>query len=173
MNPLIHGEVGWLLGHRLAARRDRVLVALAGVAPDLDGLSLAWGEAAYARWHHVLTHGLFAALVCSVVLGALARQRLQVALWSCLAFHAHLLCDLAGSGPGWPLVYGWPWSVSEVSWAGQWNLASWQNAVFGLGVTLGGLAAAAWVGRTPFELISARLDAAVVKTLAARFRFRR
>lgn len=169
MNPLVHGELGWLVGHRLAARRDRALVTLAGVLPDLDGLTLLAGEDAYARWHHLLTHGIVAATACAALLAAVARQRLAVAALAFAAFHLHLLCDLAGSGVGWPIFYLWPFDGVAVGWSGGWELASWQNTVIGLGVTLGCLGAALLVGRTPVELLSPRADGAVVRTLVARF----
>jgi hypothetical protein len=58
-----HLVLSWLLGHRLSERRDRRLVAWAGVAPDLDALTVLGGLDFYGQWHHVLTHGLTAALV--------------------------------------------------------------------------------------------------------------
>jgi hypothetical protein len=142
---------------------------MAGVLPDVDGLSLLGGQAAYARWHHVLTHGVLAALLAALVLGALARRHLAVAALTLVAFHLHLLCDLVGSGPGWGLAYLWPFSPGEISWKGQWNLASWQNALTGLLVTLAALGCALPLGRTPFELASTVGDGHVVRTLRARF----
>lgn len=170
MNPIVHAELSWLAGARLDARRDRVLVALAGVVPDVDGLTLLAGEEAYGRYHHVFTHGLVSALVCGVVFGAIAKRKLVVGLLSVAAFHLHLLCDLAGSGPGWPITYLYPFSHVETMWSGQWNLASWQNTLIGLAATLGVLACALPLGRTAVELFSVTLDAKVVATLRARFR---
>lgn len=169
MNPIVHAELSWLAGVRLTDRRDRVLVTLAGVVPDVDGLSLAWGVDSYARWHHVLTHGLVAAVVVALVFGALARRRLVVGALSFAAFHLHLLCDLAGSGPGWPITYLAPFSRAETMWSGQWNLASWQNSVIGLAATLVVLACALPFGRTIVELFSVKADLKVVATLRARF----
>ncbi|MBL8955965.1 MAG: metal-dependent hydrolase [Myxococcaceae bacterium] len=169
MNPIVHGELSWLLAQRLAARRDRALVVAAGVLPDLDGLTLLWGEEAYGRWHHVLTHGFVAALAVSLSLAAFARERLAVFALCVAAFHLHLACDLAGSGPGWPIHYLWPFSLHETMWAGQWNLASWQNTLIGLIATLSCLACALWKGRTPVELFSLAADAKVVATIKARF----
>jgi len=71
-----------------------------------------------------------------VLFGALAKQRLLVGALSFVAFHLHLLCDLAGSGPGWPIWYLYPLSLNETMWSGQWNLASWQNSLIGLAATL-------------------------------------
>jgi hypothetical protein len=169
MNPIVHAELSWLLTLRLRERRDRVLVTLAGLAPDVDGLTLLGGEALYGRYHHVLTHGYLAALVTMALCTALARQRLWVAGLSLAAFHLHLLCDLAGSGPGWPIHYYFPHSMKEWFWKGQWNLASWQNTLIGLAATLACLACALRWRRTAVELLSTRWDAEVTRTLRRRF----
>ena len=169
MNPIVHAELSWLLTLRLRERRDRVLVTLAGLAPDVDGLTLLAGEELYARYHHVLTHGYLAALVTMAICTALARQRLWVAGLSLAAFHLHLLCDLAGSGPGWPIHYYFPHSMKEWFWEGQWNLASWQNTLVGLVATLACQACALRWRRTAVELLSPRWDAEVTRTLRRRF----
>ncbi len=170
VNPLIHAELSWLTGARLAERRDRVLVVLAGVAPDLDGLTLLAGEEAYGKWHHVVTHGLLSAGAFALILAAFARRKAAVLALSFAAFHLHLLCDLAGSGPGWPISYLWPFSSRELMWSGQWDLASWQNTVIGLVATLSVLACALPLGRTAVELFSLKADAAVVATVRARLK---
>jgi hypothetical protein len=169
MNPIVHAELSWLMAQRLEVRRDRVLVACAGLAPDLDGLSILGGGELYARYHHLLFHGYVGALVTAAVCAALARRKRAVAALALGAFHLHLLCDLAGSGPGWPLWYFWPTSLREWYWDGQWDLASWQNSVIGLGATLVCLACALRYRRTAVELLSARWDTEVVRTLRARF----
>lgn len=170
MSPIVHAELSWLLAQSLRERRDRILVTCAGLAPDLDGLGLLGGRELYERYHHVLFHGYVGALVTVLVCAALARARSRVALLSLLAFHLHLLCDLAGSGPGWPILYFWPTSHLEWFWEGQWNLASWQNAVIALAATLAALSCALlrWQ-RTPVELLSPRWDVEVVRTLRRRF----
>ena len=169
MNPIVHAELAWLAAQGLRERRDRILVTCAGLAPDLDGLTLLAGEAAYIRYHHVIFHGYVGAIVTAVACAALARQRLRVAALSLFTFHLHLLCDLAGSGPGWPIYYYWPTSMREWFWQGQWNLASWQNAVIGLITTLLCLACALRFRRTFVEVFSARWDAEVTRTLRRRF----
>lgn len=173
MNPIIHAELGWLVAQPLRHRRDRILVTVAAIAPDVDGLTLLAGEAAYARWHHVVAHGFVAAGVTAVVVALFARERAKAALLSLMAFHLHLLCDLAGSGPDWPILYSWPFSVTEWSWEGQWDLASWQNSVIGMAVTLTALLVALVARRTPVELFSVTADQKVVETLRKRFRMAR
>ncbi len=150
-------------------------MTLAGVAPDVDGLSLLAGQEAYARWHHVLSHGLPAALLLCGLLAWRAEDKRGTFLLGLLAFHLHLVCDLAGSGDfalggsGWPVLYLWPLDHVELSWSGQWDLVSWQNTLIGLLATLACLLAALRWNRTPVELFSPTADAAVVRTVRGRF----
>lgn len=169
MNPIIHGGIGWLTAQGLKERRDRILVTVAGVAPDLDGLTVLGGVELYGKYHHVLFHGYAGALVTAAVCAALARQRLAVGLLSLLSFHLHIVCDLAGSGPGWPIHYWWPTSMESWFWNGQWDLASWQNSTIGFAVILLCLGCALVFRRTFVEVFSVRADAKVVSALRARF----
>ena len=80
-----------------------------------------------------------------------------------IAFHIHLLLDLIGSkGPDgyeWPIEYLYPFN-REISlvWAGQWELNSWQNEVFG-GILIGMCVYIAIKHRqSPIEVISSRID---------------
>lgn len=168
MNPIVHAELSWLAAQGLGERRDRRLVVLAGLAPDLDGLTILLGGGAFERWHHVLTHGLTAALLVAAACGAAARRRLATALGALLAFHLHLACDLVGSGPDWPLRYLWPWSGVDWSWRGGWELEAWPNQLIGLLATLACLALARPLGRTVVEVASARVDALVVEAVRRR-----
>ena len=100
------------------------------------------GVDAYGRWHHVLTHGALSAVLLCGALTFFARRKRPVFVLSLATFHLHLLCDLAGSGPGWTIHYYWPTSMREWYWKGQWDLASWQNALVGMVATLACLACA-------------------------------
>lgn len=171
MSPIIHAGVGWLLGAKLPTRRDRVVATVAAVIPDLDGLTLLGGEQLYADWHHKLAHGAPFAVVV-VIAAALLTRRTSTTIVAALAFHSHVVCDLAGSGPGWPIWYLWPFS--DVAWlpSWQWDLASWQNSVFGAATIAVCLWCGVALGRTPVEVVSPRADAAVAATLRARFKRR-
>jgi hypothetical protein len=168
MSPIIHGCVGWLLGQPLEHRRDRIAITVAAVAPDLDGVGLLVSEELYVEWHHRLAHGAIFAVVTAVAAGLVCRSK-KAALLGVLAFHSHVLMDLAGSGPGWPILYWYPFADTEWLPSWQWNLASWQNSVFGLATVLVCLAMALRFRRTPVELFSPRADARVVATLRHRF----
>jgi inner membrane protein len=169
MNPIVHAELSWLAAQGLADRRDRRLVLLAGIAPDLDGLSILGGLASFDRWHHVATHGIAAALVVTALCAGAARRRAGVALLAFAAFHLHLACDLVGSGPGWSIYYLWPFSRADWSWSGAWELDAWQNQVIGLVAVLACLWTALPLGRTLVEVVSTRLDALVVEAVRRRF----
>ena len=122
-----HLMLSWVVGHRLTTRRDRALIVWAGLAPDLDGLSLIAGADAYGRWHHVLTHGLFAGVLVGTLLAWSGKDRVKVWWLSLCAFHLHLACDLLGSGVGWPIQYLWPFSETLYATPYGWELDSWQN----------------------------------------------
>jgi hypothetical protein len=158
MSPLTHLLASWIVAVKTTDNlRDRRLVTLAGVAPDLDGLGIvvdiANGSFArnrpfyYPEYHHWLTHGLPAAMVCAVVLTAFGRQRWRVFWLALLTFHLHLFFDLLGSrGPDkwdlWPIYYFGPISRNPMwVWQHQWRLDGWQN----MAITLALLVWSLWL----------------------------
>jgi hypothetical protein len=162
--------------------KERVLVIVAGVAPDLDGLGvipelltrrtahpLLW----FSLYHHQL-HTLAFGLLVGGLSFAVASHRWTTGLLALLSFHLHLLGDiLGGRGPDgyqWPIPYLEPFShAGQLAWSGQWALNAWPNFV----ITLCLLAAVfylAWLrGHSPLEMLSARADRAFVATLRLRF----
>jgi len=183
MSPVTHFLAGWAVANATALnRRERIAVTLASVAPDIDGLGvlpelltrhsahpLLW----FSEYHHAL-HTLWFAMVVSVLAASVATRKWKTAGLAFLAFHLHLLCDLAGSrgpeGYPWPIPYlrpfsdGWQWN-----WQGQWPLNSWENfAVTGVLLLLT-LAIVQKCGRSPVEMFSLRADRVVVTAIRARF----
>jgi hypothetical protein len=182
LSPFTHLLLGWTVAESVPlSRRDRGLVTLAAVIPDLDGAGILVDFATgtdpvgglYTDYHHVLGHNLPAALIVSALAFAVANRRTLCAALVFVSFHLHLLGDLVGSaGPGgsiWSIAYLYPFSDQAFAWQGQWELNAWPNllttAVL-LGVTL---VLAVRRGRTPVELVSERADAAVVGALRERF----
>ena len=186
MHVVTHLLAGWTLAeHTTKSRRDRALVAWAGVVPDLDGLGLIVDAIAgwfggtmqwYDRFHHSLTHGLPAAIACTALFAAFARDRIRAAVLVFASFHLHLLGDLLGSRGAdvraiWPIQYLAPLSdAMTVEWSGQWPLTSWQNTT--ITVTLMGYALMLAVqrGYSPVSLFSDKADAVFIHTLRNRFR---
>jgi len=187
VNVLTHLLADWTLAAPTqGSRRDRALVAWAGVLPDLDGAGLLVDFAArllglaetsyYQDYHRLWGHGLPAALLIALAAGACARQRARVAAWSFAAVHLHLLMDLAGSRGGdpediWPIHYLMPLSRDwTVAWAGQWELVSWQNTLITALLIAASLALALRYRCSPCELVSPGADRRVVAALEARWR---
>jgi len=184
VNPVTHFLVSWGVANAAALeRRDRAIVTLAGVAPDLDGLGaipelltrssahpLDW----FSRYHHVLGHNVGFALVVTGASFALATKRWKAAALACAAFHLHLLCDVLGArgpdGDQWPIPYLMPFSHAwQWTWSGQWALDGWQNFAI-TGAMLALMFYLAWArGYSALEMVSLRADGAFVRALRERF----
>jgi LexA-binding, inner membrane-associated putative hydrolase len=169
VHPPIHLALSWLVGHRLRHRRDRVLVTWAGVVPDVDAISRLWGIGAYSRYHHVLAHGLVAAVLVALACWAAAKERWKVLVLALATFHLHLICDLLGSGVDkepWSITYLWPWSDKEIYVTFGWDLSSPQNGL----IWLAAVALTVWIGikqgHTFAEtFMTAHADAKIVEVL--------
>jgi inner membrane protein len=180
MNPASHFLISWTIANTAGIpRRDRALVTLSGVIPDIDGIGiiaelltenttmpLIW----YSKYHHVLGHNLGLSLLLAAVVFSLSIRRWVSAVLAFIAFHLHLLGDLVGSrGPDgyqWPIPYFFPLSTDwTLTWEGQWELNAWPNILVTLlifGITL----YLAWKrGRSPLEMISLKADTAFVAKL--------
>jgi inner membrane protein len=183
MSPATHFLTGWILANSASlSRRERAIVTLAGVAPDVDGLGivveyltrnsnhpLEW----FSKYHHSL-HSLPFAVVVAIAAFALATQRFKTAGLAFLSFHIHLLEDLVGSrGPDgyqWPIPYLMPFSrACEFTWHGQWALNAWPNFAITIGLLVVTFYLAWKRGFSPLEIVSIKLDATFVATLRARF----
>lgn len=186
MNPITHLLASWSIAEVAGLEeRDRAVVSWAGLAPDLDGLGIVVDSAArllgfsdpalYGRFHHVLLHGLFGALLLPALGLAFARRRLAAFLWAFAAVHVHLACDLVGSrGPAgddvWPIHYLAPFTDAVTfSWQGQWPLNAWPNIVFTLGLLAFAFSRTARMGHSPVSLVSSRAHEAFVAAVRNRW----
>jgi membrane-bound metal-dependent hydrolase YbcI (DUF457 family) len=184
MSPVTHLFLSWAIANAPGlARRDRALVTLAGVAPDLDALGaipelltrdtahpLLW----FSEYHRVLTHNLLFGVLLTGAAFLTATRRFEAALLALLTFHLHLVCALAGArGPDgqlWTVPYLLPFTERwQWAWEGQWALNAWPNLL----ITLLALAATfflAWRrGFSPLEMVSTAADRAFVGALRRRF----
>ncbi|HTA25684.1 MAG TPA: metal-dependent hydrolase [Terriglobales bacterium] len=183
MSPITHFLTGWVFANCFKLqRRDRDLVTLASVAPDIDGLGivpelltrnsthpLMW----FSNYHHSL-HTLAFACVMAIIAFLAARQKWKTAILAFFSFHLHLFEDLLGSrGPDgyqWPIPYLKPFSSDlYLSWSGQWALNAWPNVL----LTVALLTITFWLawrrGFSPLEMISTKADSAFVAALRRRF----
>ncbi|HWY19643.1 MAG TPA: metal-dependent hydrolase [Candidatus Acidoferrum sp.] len=183
MSPITHFFSGWVFANCFDLKqRDRALVTLACVAPDLDGLGiipelltrnlahlLLW----FSLYHHSL-HNLMFAVVIALIAFALATQKWKTALLALLSFHIHLFEDVLGSrGPDgyqWPIPYLAPFSSSlQLVWHGQWGLNAWPNVLLTIVLLLITLWLTRRKGFSPLEMISAKADSALVTALRRRY----
>ena len=183
MSPLTHFLAGWLTANAAPlSRRERALVTVAGVIPDLDGVGLVAerltrGSAHPLTWwtdyHHVLGHNLGCGLAVTVAGFALATRRRRTAALVAVSFHLHLLGDLVGArgpdGDPWPIPYLLPFSSAwQLTWSGQWALNAWPNFLI-TAVALGFTLRLTWQrGYSPLESFSTRADRALVTALRNR-----
>ncbi len=186
MSPITHALAGWVVANADSKNtpRERALIAFAGVAPDLDGLTIVaeWASRFtkspvtwWSDYHHVFCHNIGFGIVLVGICAAFSKRRLATACWACLAFHLHLFCDILGSrGPGgeiWEVPYLLPFSrAGTIVWSGQWPLNGWPNFVVTAICVWLTFVFAAKRGCSPLEIISARADAAFVGALRKRFR---
>jgi inner membrane protein len=184
MSPVTHFLTGWVFANTARiGRRDRALVTLSVVVPDVDGLGiiaelltrnsqhpLLW----FSQYHHSL-HNLAFAVAITLLAFVLAEQRWKTAALCFLGFHLHLMEDLLGSrgpdGDQWPIPYLAPFSGAlNLSWHGQWGLNAWPNFAITLAL-LGMTLYLAWArGYSPLEMVSERADHELVAALRRRFR---
>jgi inner membrane protein len=182
MNPLTHLLASWIVAAKTTDNlRDRRLVTLAGVVPDLDGLGIVidYANGAYTNghfyyyqsYHHFWTHGLPAAVVCAILMAALARRRWRVLGLAFLTFHLHLLCDFFGSrgpdpGDKWYLFYLAPWKNHPMwAWKHQWPLDGWQNWAITTALYIWALCIAVKKGDSFVGVINHRWDRVFVGVL--------
>jgi len=184
MSPFTHLIGSWLIASATTNNpRDRKLVTLAGVLPDVDGLGIvadvvgSWisGKECtfqyYQQYHHLWLHGWPGAIAISILLMSFARRRWRVLLLCLLTFHLHLLCDLVGSrGPDigdlWPICYSEPLFRHPIwFWKGQWQLDGWQNRLIFLVLFAASIWLAVKRGYSFVEVISERADKVFVQVL--------
>jgi hypothetical protein len=184
MSPVTHFMAGWIVANSCDLnRRDRAIVTVAGVVPDLDSLGIiadqltrGWQQPLtwFSDYHHVLAHNIGAGFIVTIVALLLSARRFAAAALAFLSFHVHLLCDLAGSrGPDgyqWPIHYVYPFSRGfELTWSGQWELNAWPNFLITALLVAMTLYLAWSRGFSPVEIFSVRADRSIVKTLRRRF----
>jgi inner membrane protein len=185
VSPVTHFFSGWVLANAasVGSRRDRALVTLSAVIPDVDGLGiiaevltrnsshpLLW----FSQYHHLL-HNLAFAVVVTAVGFLLAREQWKTAGLCFLGFHLHLFEDLLGSrgpdGDQWPIPYLAPFSSAlSLTWRGQWSLNAWPNFAITMALVAVTLYLAWARGYSPVEMVSERADRELVAVLRRRFR---
>ena len=163
MSPIAHMQFGWWFAHwGDFTRGQRAFIALAGAAPDLDGITFLAGSDLYYRTHHILFHNV-AAVIAFALLSAVFWRRPRVMALGVFSFTMHMVEDYLTSA--W-VQHPWlPFSSAGVNlgddlpgWLVQ-GVFQFVAMVFILGMTV-------WIyrryGRTPLEILSPALDRLVV-----------
>ena len=185
-----HLIISWFAAEAVGvdSPRERRIIALSGLAPDVDVLAyvvaivyygfdkdLAF-ELVWQPFHHRFTHGLGFVLLTGLIALLLAsrhgsggptgfRRAAGVAGLSMAASMIHVFCDVVGGGPTWPVYPLWP--LSDVGWAVNWSwtLADWPNSAILFACLAGGMIYASVSGYSPLESISYKLDRWFVKII--------
>lgn len=163
-----HAAVGWILAQ--AGRGDsrfRRAVFLAAVAPDLDALAYLLGLSISLNSHHVWAHNLpFSLAVSLAAVLYCPDMKGRVLLFTQLAFYAHYFGDYFLTT--WPLCFLYPFARRPFLSAHAFHLWHPVNQWMGAGLALAALILCFVCRRTPLELVSPRLDQAMVRWLEAR-----
>lgn len=179
MTPGQHFIISWVVANSITLdRKSRLCITASGLLPDLDGLGyiadklgpvFGYSSSWYEQYHHVFGHNLLSGILLALVFAYMCQRKIEVFLLSLLAFHLHLLADLAGSmGPDgyqWPIYYLYPFITDyELIWSGQWELSSWRNSAIGVGFFITALILARYRHVTFFELVSTKIENTVAET---------
>lgn len=181
MAPGTHALLGWWTANVVPlSRRDRLLIFLGGLLPDLDGLGILVSMDAYFTYHHILCHNLLGGLLWTIVVAILCQARRECIILTLLNWHVHLACDYFGSraplpNPPWVLPYLYPmvggWSHGTFTgpdwywnpW--QWPLNAWPNTLITVLGLVGWIYIAVRLDRTWFEFVSLRFDTEMYQML--------
>ncbi len=184
MSPITHLLISWSVANiGKINRRERALVTLAGVLPDIDGAGLIIDVFCHgsdqplqlwSMYHHILGHNIGFGLLLVIVTFALSTRRWVTSLLVFMSFHLHLLCDLLGSkGPDgyqWPIPYLFPFSDAwQWTWVYQWQLNAWPNFAITIFTILLILFFAWKNGLSPLEIVSLKANRSFVDALRNRF----
>lgn len=177
MTGLSHGVISWFLGQGGGGSlRDRRIIAWMGVMPDIDALAYPVGMIPsldpddgyqlFFETHHHYTHGLGMVVLAMLVGAVFGVSRLRAAVLAGVAVIVHVLCDVVGSGPEFPVYPFWP--LSSASWTVEWSVPvqEWPNLLAGFLLLLAALVYTRFTGRTILEMISLRMDRELARHLA-------
>ena len=178
MSPAAHLLFSWLTSAEIIkARRERVLVSISGIAPDIDGMGVIIDKITnsthfYLQYHHYIGHSIFSALFIAMLAMFLAStQKTTVFLLSFIVVHVHVFFDVIGSkspdGYQWPIYYFYPLNAEYgITWSGQWELNAWQNSIIMLFLLLACAYYAVTKKLTFLEVFSSKLNREVFKMYA-------
>jgi hypothetical protein len=189
MSPVTHFLTGWVLANAVDLnRRDRAIVTIAAVAPDVDGvgnssrntnasfsapLALVFGLSPRITHSPRITRFALRSLCVCVRIPHLNAQ-VDIGKPSLRCFPSPPARRSCGSrGPDgfiWPIPYLFPFSNRWIwTWGGQWKLDAWPN----IALTIVLLCVTVWIavkrGVSPVDIFAPTADRSVVVALRRRF----
>lgn len=166
MHVPTHIMSGWCVANLFPlTARERVFCMAAASLADLDGITYLFGQEAYWDYHHIVCHNLAFALSMATALAIFSSRRLLAFFVYLAVAHAHLVLDYYGSGPGWPIAYGWPFTGWRWNNPDAWEFNGWQNRAAAGAFLLWVIAIAIVQRRTPVEMLTPALDGRIVTGL--------
>jgi len=166
MSPLIHFIVGWLvtIGFSLKLNERRLVVFFAVIA-DIDGVFFLYSNDLYLKYHHTFGHSFIIIAPIVIVLSFIffRKNHIKVTLLALLAFTSHLFLDIFVTN--WPVYPLYP--LSNISFSIYPTLSAGTiynilDALVSLISLVLLLVAVMIVEKSPLELISPRLDNAIL-----------
>jgi hypothetical protein len=164
MDVITHLLVAWLIAVPFSLKaRDIRLIAAAGVVADIDGILILYSFDAFKEYHRVFTHNYFFFLAFLPIAVILAVNKRKVAVLAFAAFSSHILLDIFASE-----VVVQPFYPASKAGYGIINYMPMDlillviTPVVMVVVFIAALAVVARKHRTPFELVSRRLDTVMV-----------
>ena len=166
MSPLYHLQVGSFIANAGQFNlRERRLIMLTSLAPDLDGIFF-FNPNLWERCHHTFGHNLFSILLLALGLALYNRaRRLQLLCLGAATGLLQVLIDQVTNDPSWRIMYFWPvWDHDfalgrYIAWPGLAFFQVWvvQSALMVL-ILSGTVLLYRRRGRTFLEFVSTRLD---------------
>ncbi len=167
MDPVVHGMLAWLFAIIFIRDvRDRRLVVIAGVIPDIDGIYILYSTELFYLYHHTWGHSFIFALPVAIFLALFGREKRQVFLGALGAFSVHLISDYFGSN--WNIPPLWPISDREYTSATYLSdhvIYDIINPVVTVAALICILIIAYRKEISPIEFISTKLDKKIVGML--------
>lgn len=117
MSPIIHGMMAWIIATLLLKDlRDRRLVIIAGVIPDIDAILLLVNVDLFFKYHHTIGHSFVFAIPLVICFSLVAKDRVRVLVGGLVVFSLHIIADYFGSN--WPISILYPISDYSITSAG-------------------------------------------------------
>jgi len=87
-----HVMSGWCAANLLPrlSPRQRLMCMIAATIPDLDGLSIFFGQQAYWNWHHRVCHNLPFGILACLILAAISGKTFRLFVLYLALFHLHI-----------------------------------------------------------------------------------